>query len=202
MVTWGYHLELSRDQHNFAQETGNIVETLQMTLHDILGLRIFVHNSRLGVKFWGDWGVEPFLIWKYDARTVQFASSKYNDFMPDVLSTILHVTLKRKRPGFLEYITSDSGWQLFFHSCICDRLYSSQSRNIAFTSDIQYYLYTVLSFGSEFPSSSEVNAKILLCTMEVHTLSFWPISRSICPSNRMAFMMVDRKWPGTVITIV
>ena len=63
MVTWGYHLELSRDQHNFAQETGNIVETLQMTLHDILGLRIFVHNSRLGVKFWGDWSVEPFLIW-------------------------------------------------------------------------------------------------------------------------------------------
>ena len=55
----------------------------------------------LGVKlFWGDLSVEPFLIWKYDARTVQFASSKYNDFMPDVLSTIIHVTLESETTRF------------------------------------------------------------------------------------------------------
>ena len=148
--------------------------------------------------------MKPFLIWKYDARTVQFASSKYNDFMPNVLSTIIHVRLeipiwsRKWRGHYIMYesysmtitvtrFISDFGRQLFFQSCICGRLYSSYSRNIAFASDIQFYLSEV---NSHHPlrwiqKIDYVRAKFTLWT------SFWPISRSVCPSNRHLWWLIE-----------
>ena len=118
----------------------------------------------------------------------------------------------RKRPGFLmlhnvwviryDYY-SDTIHFRFWVTIIFSILYMWSIIFIAFTEHFIRFRYTVLSFGSEFASSSEVNSKNWLCTSEVHTLNQFLADKSIRLSiESMAFMMVYRKWPGTVITIV